>query len=628
MKRILSVIFSILLTLIDLVAQDFTVMIIPDTQFQVMDFSYMGSNINQFTAQMDWVPAKKDNLNIQFICHVGDAVDHADNTNEWTRFKAGWQKIEASGIPWSIAPGNHDTDLPMGSDSWNIYNSNYPASSWMQNSWAIETYPNGKNENNLSFFNASGMEFMVISIGYALSTAEYNWAVAKLAAYPNKRAIISTHDVNNGKIIDLAKQSTNVFLIVSGHYCGPEWYNTYTNAAGITIHEIMSDYQCSLNGFLRYYTFKPAEDKIYAYTYNPLTNTYRTGTSSQFIMDYKMATPTSPQISAVKNTPNAVKSTDVVTVSATVTDDKSISSVTLSWGLSSVNLSNSVAMTASGDTYSATIPAQVDGSTVYYKVLATDNENNSSSSESSYKVSDNPDVCFVDYDATDLNFTGFGGSNFSKVANPSPSGINTSAMVGKCVKDAASQTWAGIYSATLSSKIDFSVNKFFKMKVNSPKVCKVLMKLEDAANSNAMKEVEVTTTQLNAWEELVFDFSGSASNTYNKITLFFDFGATTGNAFYFDDICMVSDLSTVIVENPGLFKDLKIYPNPVDDELNIQNSISLEEVHIHNITGQLVESIYTYNTHIKISTIDLPKGIYIITIRAYNKVLHQKFVKE
>jgi len=296
-------------------SNEFVFMIVPDTQFMVMPFSYQGSSYAQFTAQTSFIKDQKDILNIKFISHVGDVVDHSDDPFEWSQFKKGWADIKSSAIPWAIAPGNHDTNLPMGSGGWETYNQEFPASEFLAKAWAVETFPEGSNQNNLSFFNVSTLEFMVLSIGYNMSPAEYEWATSKLKQYSNKRAIISTHDVNNGQFKKLAQENDNVFLIVSGHYTAPEWHNTFENGGG-TVHEIMADYQGGLNGYLRYYIFKPSLNQIEAVTYSPHDNTYRTGESANFSFDYLMTETKIPfakftvQSNALKVACDASKSFD------------------------------------------------------------------------------------------------------------------------------------------------------------------------------------------------------------------------------------------------------------------------------------------------------------------------------
>ena len=267
---------------------DFVLMVVPDTQFMVMDFSYKGSTFGQYTAQTQWIAAQKDPLNIKFVAHVGDVVDHADLQNEWASFKTGWADIENAGLAWSIAPGNHDTDLPLGADSWNKFNQEYPVSHFEDKPWFIDSYPEGRYENNLNFFEAGNLEFMLISIGYGMNAAEYQWANQHLKANPGKRAIISTHDINHGDFVALAKENPNVFLMISGHYCDQEWHNVFKNNNGQDVHEIMSDYQCDNNGVTRYYQFRPSENTIEAVTYNPLTNEYWMGPSSRFTWSYPM----------------------------------------------------------------------------------------------------------------------------------------------------------------------------------------------------------------------------------------------------------------------------------------------------------------------------------------------------
>jgi hypothetical protein len=134
----------------------------------------------------------------------------------------------------------------------------------------------------------------------------------------------------------------------------------------------------------------------------------------------------------------------------------------------------------------------------------------------------------------------FDGGTATVVANPVSGGINTSASVGKMVKNAG-QVWGGSF-LTLSSPINFSANKVFRMKVYSPRVgAKVLLKVENSANGAQSYEKEVSTSIANAWEDLVFDYTGiNTANSYDRIVLIFELGTMgDGSAnftFYFDDI--------------------------------------------------------------------------------------------
>ncbi|MBE2230452.1 MAG: hypothetical protein IAE96_07420 [Chitinophagaceae bacterium] len=160
----------------------------------------------------------------------------------------------------------------------------------------------------------------------------------------------------------------------------------------------------------------------------------------------------------------------------------------------------------------------------------------------------------LDFESTTTTYDwfNFDGGNVTIVNNPDASGLNTSAKVGKMVKNAG-QPWGGSF-LTLSLPMDFS-NKIFRMKVWSPRVgAKVLLKVENSANSAQNYEKEVLTTVANAWEDLVFDYTGiNTGNSYNRVVLIFDNGTPgDGSAnftFYFDDIRLVNTIPLALPLN-------------------------------------------------------------------------------
>lgn len=155
----------------------------------------------------------------------------------------------------------------------------------------------------------------------------------------------------------------------------------------------------------------------------------------------------------------------------------------------------------------------------------------------------------VDFESagTAYTFTDFDGGVATKVANPFSGGINTSANVGKMVKNAG-QVWGGSY-LTLATPIDFTTNKTFKVKVYMPRVgAKLLLKVENLTNGAISYEKEVTGTVANAWEELTFDYSAiNTANQYSKLVFIFDLGTMgAGGAnftYYFDDVKLVSSVT-------------------------------------------------------------------------------------
>lgn len=298
--------------------EDFTLVTIPDTQF----YSQNSNNrIEFFNNQTNWIVASKNALNTKFVAHMGDM------TQEYNAIEAEFQRASTAmafienpattllthGIPWGGAPGNHDIGSGGNTSFWNQY---FGLSRWAGRPYFGGGY-NNKSDNNWQTFSAGGMDFIVINLMYNSSTsgnqAVMDWADALLKQYPNHRAIVTSHWLigtgnpaswggHGQAVYDNLKDNSNLFLMLAGHIHG-EGRRSDT-FQGRTVNTVLQDYQSRANGgdsWLRYFTFKPSENKIYAYTYktntapvgNPLGGTFETDADSQFTLDYNM-TATAP----------------------------------------------------------------------------------------------------------------------------------------------------------------------------------------------------------------------------------------------------------------------------------------------------------------------------------------------
>ncbi|MBN2175345.1 MAG: T9SS type A sorting domain-containing protein [Bacteroidales bacterium] len=145
----------------------------------------------------------------------------------------------------------------------------------------------------------------------------------------------------------------------------------------------------------------------------------------------------------------------------------------------------------------------------------------------------NAQYIYNDFDGNqNVAFSGWPNSP-TIIANPDPSGINTSANVAEFVR--STEQWAHSYTE-LDGYIDFSTGTTFQLKIWSPIACEVLFKLEDKTNSGIFVEVMGNVTTPNQWQQLTYNFSGTASGTYDKIVIFFDFATLADNTYYFDDV--------------------------------------------------------------------------------------------
>ncbi len=146
----------------------------------------------------------------------------------------------------------------------------------------------------------------------------------------------------------------------------------------------------------------------------------------------------------------------------------------------------------------------------------------------------------IDFESGEAIFNDFEGGAASVVANPDPSGINTSGQVGQMQKFAG-QPFAGSTLA-LGAPVPLADGDSYLMKVRALREVVVTFKLEPLG-------VERTATHSGSgtWEELCFDFTGVAGNV-EGLTLIFDNGVVGDAAndpdawtFQFDDIRQTSE---------------------------------------------------------------------------------------
>ena len=152
----------------------------------------------------------------------------------------------------------------------------------------------------------------------------------------------------------------------------------------------------------------------------------------------------------------------------------------------------------------------------------------------------------IDFDNAFISYffgTFGGGQQFAKVANPNPTGINTSANVGKFTR--GFEGWSGTYSP-LDYPIDFANGKKIKVFVYNPDpalVGKMLnVELEAATGgspANGVGVLKVALTKSGVWEELVFDFSTiaaiPATAKFNQLVLRFNDSSDGAGAIIYVD---------------------------------------------------------------------------------------------
>ena len=269
--------------------EKFTIIVLPDTQHYSDNFPEIFEN------QTQWIIENKESLNIVFVTHLGDLVDHPDSIREWNFANASMSKLDGE-IPYGVLPGNHDGAYFGGNLS--NYNKYFSYERFKNQSWYGGAYQN-INTNNYQTFSAGKEEFLIFHLQMNPSDDVLFWAGSVIDEYPTRKVIVSTHDYVDGydsnsrsKAGDkiwkklVKPHADQVFLVLCGHWENEIRITSLEN--GYYVHQLLSDYQDREkggNGWLRIIEFNPKTDEIMIKTYSPYLNKYETDSNSQFVLD-------------------------------------------------------------------------------------------------------------------------------------------------------------------------------------------------------------------------------------------------------------------------------------------------------------------------------------------------------
>ena len=248
-------------------------------------------------------------------------------------------------------------------------------------------------------------------------------------------------------------------------------------------------------------------------------------------------------------------------------------------------------------------------------------------------------------DQPKIMMTSSSGVLTGKVSNPSRTGINTSPLSGRYIRNGDTQFDVLFYDVSdVKSGADFVSNeKKFYMDIftTAPAGTQILLQLEDknvAAPANypsgRHSRYTVSTTKTNEWERVSFQFLDRPSTlvsdfSINQLVILFAPNSSNGSTYHFDNFEIYSRMTTSLKtgSTPIYFN---VYPNPFNSfiKLDTKNITQTYSFDIFDLIGRKVLSSMNQKQSIfSLDTRTLDSGVYQFVVKCGSNAFIKTLIK-
>ena len=278
----------------------FTLAQIPDTQNEVV-----ADGNPLMPSRYQWLVDNRDALNLRFMVHSGDVVNWGVvDPIQFTRASAATDILDASGIPYAYAIGNHDTaavtvggsagpgNVFVNLRNTTAFNQTFPVSRFKNVAGVFEA---GKVDNMFQTFSAGNVDWLVITHEMWPRQSVVDWMKQVAEAHPNHNIIVNTHAYVNqsgqfqttGIYGDLTAQQVwdqfisqypNIKFVLSAHYGSNSTqvgasYTQRTGVHGNTVLQIMTAYHSNYQNHVRLLRIDTAGGSVSSTVFVPTSTT-------------------------------------------------------------------------------------------------------------------------------------------------------------------------------------------------------------------------------------------------------------------------------------------------------------------------------------------------------------------